>query len=197
MEPPPPHPLAAAPAMASNNTGTANAGFAAQARASVCLHRRSHSKISSIGRTQTIGKRFQGVLSREEGAGGISIPLVMVLTLIATRVGPACVTGTVEPGPVHVALAGAPVQVTVTMSWSVAAPPTSESWREYMAVCPDFTVAEVEPPVAAPIVKSSGAFTVSVSAADVLAANPLEAEGRYAPLIECTPAANEPLANAA
>jgi hypothetical protein len=67
VESPPPHPLAAAVAMASNNTGTTNAGFAAQARASVCLHRRSHSKISSIGKTQTIGKRFQGVLSREEG----------------------------------------------------------------------------------------------------------------------------------
>lgn len=173
-----PHPPAAAPTMASNNTGTANAGLAAQARASVCLHRRSHSKISSICRTPKIGKRFEGALGQEEGAGGISIPLAMVLTLIATTVGPACVTGTVEGGPVHVALAGAPVQVKVTMSWSVAAPPTSESWREYMAVCPAFTVAEVELPIAAPIVKSSAAFTVSVSADDVLAANPLEAEGR-------------------
>jgi hypothetical protein len=47
-----------------------------------------------------------------------------------------------------------------------------------MAVCPAFTVAEAEPPAAAPIAKSSGVFIVSVSAADVLAANPLEAEGR-------------------
>ncbi len=38
-----------------------------------------------------------------------------------------------------------------------------------MAVCPAFTVAEVEPPAAAPMEKSSG-FIVWLSAADVLAA---------------------------
>jgi hypothetical protein len=39
-----------------------------------------------------------------------------------------------------------------------------------MAVCPAFTDAEVELPGAAPIAKSSGAFIVSVSAADALGA---------------------------
>lgn len=170
VEPPLPQPLIAAPSIASNNTSSAKAGLATQARVSVCLQRRSHSNTSSTGRTQRIGKRFQGILFGEESAGGISIALAVVLTLIVTGVGPAAVTGAVEPEPVHVALAGAPVQLIVTMTWSGAAPPTSESWREYMAVCPAFTVAEVEPPAAAPIVKSSVAFMVSVSAADVLAA---------------------------
>jgi hypothetical protein len=119
--------------------------------------------------------------------------LAVVLTLIATVAGAACVTVTGEAGPLHVALGGAPVQLTVTMSWSAAAPPTSESWREYMAVCPAFTVAEVEPPAAAPIAKSSGAFIVSVSAADVLAAK--LASPPYAALIECDPAASEEVAN--
>jgi hypothetical protein len=58
-----------------------------------------------------------------------------------------------------------------------------------MAVCPAFTVAEVEPPPAAPIVKSRGAFTVSVSAADVLAAKLVSPE--YFAVIEWVPTAKE------
>jgi hypothetical protein len=116
VEPPPPQPLIAAPIIASNNTDAANAGLAAQARASVRLRRRSHRNISSVGRTQRIGKRFQGVLSREEGAGGVSNAFAVVITLIATVAGAACVTVTGEAGPLHMALGGAPVQLTVTMS---------------------------------------------------------------------------------
>jgi len=48
----------------------------------------------------------------------------------------------------------------------------------YIAVWPAFTVAEVEPPSAIPIAKSSGVPMVSVSAAEVLAARPLEEDGR-------------------
>jgi hypothetical protein len=123
----PPHPIAAVPTIASINTSIADAGLDAQARASVCLYHRNHTMINSIAKTEGTDKRFQGVLSREEGAGGISIPLAVVLTLIDTSVGLVCVTVTAEPGPAHVALAGAPVQVTVIMSWSAAEPPTSES----------------------------------------------------------------------
>ena len=114
--PPPLHPVITAIAMASSNTGAANAGLAAQARASDCLQRRTHSNTSSIGTTHGIGKRFLGVLIREEGALGISNPLAVVLTLIGTGAGAACVTVTGEAGPIHVALAGAPGQLTVTMS---------------------------------------------------------------------------------
>jgi hypothetical protein len=46
---------------------------------------------------------------------GISNPLAVVLTLTATVVSPACVTVTADAGPLHVALAGAPVQLTVTV----------------------------------------------------------------------------------
>jgi len=109
-------PLIAAPNIASNDIDAANAGLAAQALASVRLQRRSHRNISSIGRTQRIGKRFQGVLSREEGAGGVSNAFAVVVTLIATVAGAACVTVTGEAGPLHTALGGAPVQLTVTMS---------------------------------------------------------------------------------
>ena len=116
VEPPPAHPLIAAPNIESNNTGTENAGLAAQARASVRLQRRSHSNIRSVGRTQRIGKRFQGVLSREGGAGGVSNAFAVVVTLIATAAGAACVTVTGEAGPLHMALGGAPVQLTVTVS---------------------------------------------------------------------------------
>jgi hypothetical protein len=121
--------------------------------------------------------------------------LAMVVTLIATVAGAACVTVTGEVGPLHMALGGAPVQLTVNMSWSVAAPPTRESRREYIAACPAFTVAEVEPPGATLIEKSSGAFVVSVSAADVLAAK-FESPP-YAAVIECDPAASEEVANVA
>jgi hypothetical protein len=113
--PPPPQPLIAAPTRASNNTDAANAGLATQARASVCFERRSHKNISSIG-SQRIGKRFQGVLSGEEGAGGISNALAVVLTLIATVAGAACVTVTGEAGPLHAALGGAPLQPAVNVS---------------------------------------------------------------------------------
>jgi hypothetical protein len=99
--------------MASNNTDAANAGLATQALAPVCWKRRSHSS-ARIGRTQSIGKRFGVVLSREEGAGGVSIPLAIVLTLIATVAGAACVTVAGEAGPPHAALGGAPVQLTVS-----------------------------------------------------------------------------------
>jgi hypothetical protein len=64
-----------------------------------------------------------------------------------------------------------------------------------MAVCPAFTVAEVEPPPATPIVKSSAAFIVSVSAADVLAAKLVSPE--YFAAIECVPTAKEEVLNAA
>jgi len=115
--PPPLQPLIAAPNIASNNIDAANAGLAAQARASVRLRHRSHRNISSVGRTQRIGKRFQGVLSREEGAGGVSNAFAVVVTLIATVArAAACVTVTGEAGPLHMALGGAPVQLTVTMS---------------------------------------------------------------------------------
>lgn len=112
---PPPQPLIAVPTMANHNTSIANAGLAAQARASVCLCR-SHNNRSSIGKTHRTGKRFQGVLSREEGAGGISNALAVVLTLIATVAGAACVTVTGEAGPLHEALEGAPMQLTVSTS---------------------------------------------------------------------------------
>jgi hypothetical protein len=102
--------------MASSNTGVANASLAAQTRASVCLQRRSNSNPSNIDRTQRFGKRFQGVLSREEGAGGVSNAFAVVVTLIATVAGAACVTVTGEAGPLHTALGGAPMQLTVTMS---------------------------------------------------------------------------------
>ena len=64
-----------------------------------------------------------------------------------------------------------------------------------MAVCPAFTVAEVEPPPAAPIVKSRGAFIVSVSAADVLAAKLVSPE--YLAVIEWVPTAKEDVLNVA
>jgi hypothetical protein len=77
----------------------------------------------------------------------------------------------------------------------VAEPPTSESWREYVAVCPAFTVAEVEPPAATRMEKA--AFMVSVSAADALAANPPEGEGITAAVIECSPDVSELVGKAA
>lgn len=55
----------------------------------------------------------------------------------------------------------------------------------YVAVCPAFTVAEVEPPAATPMEKSSGAFIVSVSAADVLTAK--LASPPYLAVIEWVP----------
>ncbi len=60
-----------------------------------------------------------------------------------------------------------------------------------MAVCPAFTVTEVEPPAATPIAKSSSAFIVivSVSATDVLAAKLTSPP--YAAVIACDPAASE------
>ena len=193
--PPPPQPLAVAATMVSNNAGTANAGFAAPGHASVCLHRRSHSNISSIGSTQRIDKRFQGVLNREDGADGISIPLAMVLTLIATVPGATGVTVTGEAGPLHAALGGAPAQLTVSISRSVATPPTSESWREYVAVCPAFAVADGKPPVVVPIAKSSVEFMVSVNAADVLAAKLLSPP--YTAVIEWLPTDSDEVVNVA
>jgi len=78
----------------------------------------------------------------------------MVPTLIVSAAGPVVVTVTGEGEPAHVALEGTPVQLTVAMSRSGAAPPTNESWRWYVAVSPAFTVAEVEPPEATPMEKS-------------------------------------------
>src|SRR5260370_39624281 len=86
--------------MASSNTGAANASLAAQTRAFVCLQRRRNSNPINIDTTHRIGKRFKGVLSR--GAAGISNPFAVVLTLIATATGAACVTVT-GGGAVHVA----------------------------------------------------------------------------------------------
>ncbi len=113
LVPPPVQPPIDAVIMASSNTGAANASLAAQTRAFVCLQRRSNSNPINIDTTQRIGKRFKGVLSR--GAAGISNPLAVVLTLIATAAGAACVTVTAV-GPVHVAFGGAPMQLTVTVS---------------------------------------------------------------------------------
>ena len=64
-----------------------------------------------------------------------------------------------------------------------------------MAVCPAVAVAEVEPPGAAPKVKSSGAFIVSVSTADVLAAKLVSPE--YLAVIEWAPAVREEVLNVA
>lgn len=57
-----------------------------------------------------------------------------------------------------------------------------------MAVCPAFTVAEVEPPRAAPMEKSSG-FIVSVSAAEVLGVKLASPE--YFAVIEWFPTVKE------
>lgn len=120
MEPLPPQPQIAAIIMARSNTGAAKASLAAQAlrprRVSACLRTSIHKSIASIGKTQRIDKRFAGFRNKEEGGVGINKPLAMVLTLIVNTAGPVVVTVTGEGAPTHVALEGAPVQVTVTVS---------------------------------------------------------------------------------
>jgi hypothetical protein len=115
VEPLPPQPAIAAPKRTSHNTHTANAGLAIWA-GTLRLQRRSRPRnTGKIGRIQKIGNRFQGVVSREKGAEGIHKAFTVVLTLIPTVVG-VCATITDEDGPLHVAFAGAPVQLTVTVS---------------------------------------------------------------------------------
>lgn len=115
MEPQPP---IAAMVMASSNTDAAKVSFAAQAlrpvRAFAFL--RSIQSTTSTARTKRIGKRLTGFRNKGEGGMGISNPLAVVLTLIAKAAGPVVVAVTGEGEPVHVALEGAPVQLTVTMS---------------------------------------------------------------------------------
>ena len=65
----------------------------------------------------------------------------------------------------------------------------------YIAVWPAFTVAEVEPPAATPIEKSSGAIIVSISTADALAAKLASPE--YLAVIEWVPTAKEDVLNVA
>ena len=64
-----------------------------------------------------------------------------------------------------------------------------------MAVWPALTVAEVEPPAATPMEKSSGAFIVSSSITDALAAKLASPE--YLAVIECVPTAKEDVLNVA
>ena len=199
VEPPPPQPLVSAIVIANSNTGTAKASLATEAlcpkRGSAPLRDSIQSSAGSIKRTQRLSNGLRGLRSGIEGNDGINNAFAVVLTLIATVAGAVCVTVTGEAGPVHVALSGAPVQFAVTLSWSEGEPPTRESWREYMAVCPAFTVAEVELPDAAPKEKSSGAFMVSVSGVEVLGAK--LASPPYVAVMECDPAASEEVASVA
>lgn len=93
----------------------------------------------------------------------------MVDTVIVTVAGAAPVTVTGTAGAEQVAFVGAPVQVTVTLIWSVGSVDESASCSEKLACWPAFTVAEVEPLGAAPIVKLSPAvLMVCVKAAEML-----------------------------
>jgi len=97
--------------------GTANTSVAAQGLSPLLdTHRRRQSTTSRIGRTQRIGKRVGCIFGKRVGDLRISNPFAVVLTLIATVVGAAWATVTAEAGPMHVALSGAPVQVTVNIS---------------------------------------------------------------------------------
>ncbi len=95
-------------------TNFGNQGLRAP-RVSACL-RSIHNSIDSIAKSQRIGNRFRSLSSRERGVEGISNPLAVVLTIIATAAGAACETVTGEVGPPHMALEGAPVQLTANMS---------------------------------------------------------------------------------
>jgi|SRR5215470_7381258 len=107
--------------MESSNADVANAAILAtqisQAKRPAALLRSSseNSINSSIG-IQRIGKRLRGMRGGINGGGWTDNPFAVVLTLIATVVDAPCVTVTGDAGPLHVAFAGAPLQLTVTIS---------------------------------------------------------------------------------
>ena len=116
---PPLHPAIVAAARANSKTAAANAGEARglhKRRAPPLLRTSIEKKARSSAKSQRISRRLAGCRNQREGPKGITDPLAVVLTLIASVGGAACFTVTGEAGPVHVALAGAPVQLTVTMS---------------------------------------------------------------------------------
>lgn len=119
-EPPPPQPLVSAIVIANSNTGAAKASLATEApcpkRGSGPLRDSIQSSTGSIKRTQRIGKGLSGLRRGIEGNEGINNAFAVVLTLIPTVAGAVDVTVTGVAGPVHIALGGAPLQFTVTLS---------------------------------------------------------------------------------
>ena len=115
---PPLHAVIAAAAKAHSKTATnrAKARDSRKGRTAELLRINIEKKAKSSAKGQRIWKRLAGCRNQREGPKGITDPLAVVFTLIATVAGAACVTVTGEAGPVHVALTGAPVQLTVTMS---------------------------------------------------------------------------------
>ena len=115
---PPLHPVIAAAANANGKTA-ANGGETTSLRKqsdSALLRTSIEKKARTSVKGQRIWKPLAGCRNHREGPKGITDPLAVVLTLIASVAGAACVAVTGEAGPVHVALAGVPVQLTVTIS---------------------------------------------------------------------------------
>lgn len=86
---------------------------------------------SRIARTMS-GSVGMAVGSCILGSGcltGTSIVLAVVFTVTETGAGAAGVTTTADVGVLQVDSAGAPVQAIVTLAWSVAVPPVTESCR--------------------------------------------------------------------
>lgn len=121
MEPPPPQPLIPIMLMVTNNTDVANAALTPQTshavrpRAARLLWNSSENSINSMIGIQRIGKPSMGMRGGVKGGNGID-PFAVVLTLIPTTAGAPDVIVTGVAGPVHVALRGAPAQLTVMPS---------------------------------------------------------------------------------
>lgn len=117
---PPLQPFVIAIVIAKSNIGAAKVSLTIGAtypkRASPLVRSRIQSSTGSIARTQRIGRRLGGLRREIEGNEGINRAFAVVLTLIATVAGALDVTVIGAAGPLHIALGGAPVQFTVTLS---------------------------------------------------------------------------------
>lgn len=121
VEEPPPQPLIATMLMVSSKADVANAAalttqISHAKRPAAVLRSSSENSINSIIGIQRIGKRLRGMRGGVKGGDGIDDPFAVVLTLIPTMTGALDVTVAGVAGPLHIALRGAPAQLTVMLS---------------------------------------------------------------------------------